>query len=137
MSSELIEEALGINVITRELLEYAKKVKDILEKSPRKVKKKRKIITTEDFSGIETKFRIAFGYGGLLIKALSMESFTIRELSFYAKTDESIVRKWIEEAISEGLLRQERDKYVVDKKRIKEFLEEVGYAIIDFASKVV
>jgi len=25
MSSELIEEALGINVITRELLEYAKK----------------------------------------------------------------------------------------------------------------
>jgi len=114
-----------------------KKVKDILEKSPRKVKKKRKIITTEDFSGIETKFRIAFGYGGLLIKALSMESFTIRELSFYAKTDESIVRKWIEEAISEGLLRQEGDKYVVDKKRVKEFLEEIGYAIIDFASKVV
>ena len=131
---EIEREILGLNEITPDLIAYVRKVKQILEGPRRKPRKKK--ISSFVLNEIENKLRIAFGYGGLLLKALSMESFTIRELSFHARTDESIVRKWIEEATSEGLLRQEGNKYVIDRKRAKEFLEEIGYAIIDFATRV-
>jgi len=128
-----IEEALGLNVITKDLVSYAKKVREILK---RKRRKTRKAKSETNVSEIETKFRIAFGYGGLLTKALSLKEFTARDLAFISKTDEAVVRKWIEEAISYELIIPSAEKYMIDRDKVKEFLEKLGYEIIDFASRI-
>ncbi len=80
---------------------------------------------------LEKIIRVMFGYGGLIKRALEMESFTLSEIASAEKMQEMLVNAWIRDCLDLGILEEYEDNYTgeirykIRKEKIDELTTEI------------
>lgn len=87
---------------------------------------------------VEKIVRILFGYGGLIKHAIILETFTLRELSKSANTQEALVGAWIRDCQELGILEQYEDRYTGEIKYriVKEKIDKLSAEILTELQKL-
>lgn len=119
-AEDIRKEALGWSWLTRDYLEYVRRVTRLTTQKPATRKPK-----PSDVSGLLSAVRekILLLFTEIAIKAAELGEFTVRELCFQLGLDEDAVWHWVRNALEHGVVERRGDRFVFNRSRALELVE--------------